>query len=118
MTYVCVNYVVNTFRMTCYCTGNWCMHACYFRAVRTASIKANGAAAVKCYGHRSCPNSQLTWCFNLYHPTKSIEVCLDSSSQLVNMTEEAAVLDLDKHFTVSLSEVRKVIIVLHPNTCC
>ena len=58
----------------------------------------------RCSSQSNCPNTDFTWCFNLYHPTKFIEICLDSASNVINMTEDAATLRLNEYFTVG--EVR------------
>lgn len=57
----------------------------------------------KCFSQHDCPGASATWCFNLYHPEKLIELCWDTDSsdnQILNATDTALELGLDRYFTV------------------
>ncbi len=67
--------------------------------VRVMPLPHGGVGAHKCFSQLKCPDTSVTWCFNLYHPTKLIEICWDSNNNVLNMTEGAALLELNRYFT-------------------
>ncbi|XP_064383057.1 uncharacterized protein LOC135331742 [Halichondria panicea] len=69
--------------------------------VRSLRPKVFQSDSVRCFSQRQCPESEITWCFNLYHPSKCIEVCWDSSGNVINMTENGLPLELDSVFSVT-----------------
>ena len=72
-----------------------------FSIVRSLRPKVFQSDSVRCFSQRQCPESEITWCFNLYHPSKCIEVCWDSSGNVINMTENGLPLELDSVFSVT-----------------
>lgn len=73
----------------------------YVHAVRSLRPRVFQSASVRCFSQRQCPESEVTWCFNLYHPSKSIEVCWDSNNNVINMTGDAAALNITKFLAVT-----------------
>ena len=73
----------------------------FLSIVRSFRPKAFQSDSVRCFSQRQCPESEITWCFNLYHPSKCIEVCWDSRSNIINMTENSLPLELNSVFSVT-----------------
>ena len=69
-------------------------------ADRTSLVQLDSGGGFKCFSQLDCPNTDFIWCFNLYHPTESIEICWDSNSTVINRTEHAITLGLETYFTV------------------
>jgi len=63
-------------------------------------VRSSGSGGVNCFSQDQCPGAAMTWCFNLYHPSKHIEICFNESTHVVSASREARLLGLASHFIV------------------
>ncbi len=56
----------------------------------------------KCRSSSECPNSIITWCINLYHPTERVQMCMNKEG-IINATDYARHLQLECYFSVGVS---------------
>jgi len=79
------------------------IYSMFFPTVRSFRPMVNRNDSVPCFVESSCPGGQVTWCFNLYHPTKFIEACWYSSGNMhtMNISKDAYELGLASYFKIT-----------------